>query len=343
MKYFLGVFIVFSLFYHNVFWNYKDFYDKYYDRVNIFLEKKSNWDIYKQKIILDNFLNSFEIKNKNHIFIKKLLDSIYDEILNKIEKFESTTQKVLLGYSEWQKEIYWYFRWNPKWNFIWVFANIHWWYEYWTYLTAMYLIKELEKQNKKNWFIIPTLNPDWLEIAKKDNFSKLHYVSGRWNKNKVDLNRNFCTSDFSWWEYVKYALFSKEKTELSKWFSCNSQAEVKIVLDVLNNYKFDAIIDIHSAWWIFFIPDYSIDDDRVINLWNKLKKSLWNDYKFNLVYKDEDEKLKKIKLYEIDDRWKDIYTWTMVNYIYENFNIPTILVELKKHWEVEKNLIKFFE
>jgi protein MpaA len=95
-----------------------------------------------------------------------------------------------------------------------------------------YLINEYLKTDlsniKNKLFIIPCLNPD----GKKKN--------QRQNANGIDLNRNFPTKN---WKVT-------DKKEYFGGFEAGSEIETKFMIDVLNNYKFDAILSIHAPFKI---------------------------------------------------------------------------------------------
>ena len=95
-----------------------------------------------------------------------------------------------------------------------------------------YLINEFLKTDlsniKNKLFIIPCLNPD----GKNKN--------QRQNSNGVDLNRNFPTKN---WRI----------TSRKEYFGGNepaSEIETKFMIDILSNYKFDAILSIHAPFEI---------------------------------------------------------------------------------------------
>lgn len=304
-----------------------------------FIERKSSWDIYK-KIILLNKIKK-QIKNypiSENYWISNILDNIEYKLKEDIDLFENNTQEVILWYSSSWNPIKWYFRWNPNLPFFWIFANIHWSYEYWTYHTSFYLKDIFEQNNKKQWFIIPSINIDWLNIAQFNNYSKEYFLEWRSNINNVDLNRNFCTSDYKNWNYIKISRDWKENTKIQKWNYCWDQNETITIMEVLKKYHFSTIIDLHSAWWILFIPNNSINDSRIVDLWNSIKNILWENYDFNINYKNSYEKKFKIKKYEVNEWWIWNYTWLMIQYIYEKYNIPTIIIEIENHWEIEYKL-----
>jgi len=320
----------------------------------------ANYEILEKKI--DNFLENktekkqLEILNKIDNEISKIQDAEKNEklfflkklVIKKSLKLKETleTQEIIIWYSNNNLPIKAYYRWDINKSFFWIFANIHWGYEYWTYNTAIYLKEILDNSDKTQRFIIPTINPDWLELAIKNNFSKNFYLEWRSNKNLVDLNRNFCTPDWQWWNFIKKSLWLvKEDITLSIWEYCLDQKETQVIDEVLQKYKFSEIIDLHSKWWIIFLPDNSIEDYKVINLWNRVKSILSKDYIFNPYYETEEQKLKKIKIYEINERFTNSYWWSMVSYIYLKYNLPTIILELKEHWKIEyglQNIIKIF-
>lgn len=95
------------------------------------------------------------------------------------------------------------------------------------YLINEYLKTDLTKI-KNRLLIIPCLNPD----GKAKN--------QRQNSNGIDLNRNFPTKNWA-------------KTDKKEYFGGNfpaSEVETQFMIDVLNDYKIDAILSIHAPFKI---------------------------------------------------------------------------------------------
>lgn len=280
---------------------------------------------------------SNSIKNENNYNKINMVIDLLEE--RKKYLINSKINKIQIGITKNKTPIFAYYKWDINKNFIWFFSNIHWWYEYWTYLTAIELIKNLENSNKTQWFIIPTLNPDWLKIAQNDNFKNEYYLSWRNNSNNIDLNRNFCTNDF------KITNYTKKWENFYSWNKCNQENETLAVDYTLNHFKFSEIISLHSTWKIFFIPDDSYYDKRIINLANKFKKIL-PDYFYSPPTNNKIYDTKIIEKIEINEwkKWnqKD-FTWLMENYIYQRYNIPTLLIELEYHNKVENKLINIIQ
>lgn len=306
---------------------------------------KSHKNLFIKKEIYNNLINKIDsLKSKIWEYNSdKLLEILYywlEKNIKEIEIYYSKVHKITLWYTKTGKEINAYYKWEPEKWYFWVFANIHWWYEYWTYNTALYLLDELNKSWKKWWFVIPTINPEWLEYYLNNTYNKSFFVNWRTNSNNVDINRNFCTKSFEFktfiknWEYIKTWI----------WW-CNSENETKIIIDTLKKYKFNQIISLHSEWNIFFIPENSFDDEKIKLFWSELHKLL-PSFDYDLSYNNNSQKEQKIYEYEIDEWWSKLYTGTMETYIYEKYNIPVILIELKKHWKTEfelKNLINYLK
>lgn len=314
------------------------------EKLDELVSKISNNDLEKKQIIYQKLGDKIKKINKNNdIKLEKIL-KIVNYSLNitnsEIEKEYKKIKKITLWYSKNRLPIYWYYKWNLNKWFFWIFSNIHWWYEYWTYKTAKYLIEEFDKSWTTWWFIIPTINPEWLEYYKNNNYKYTAYIKWRVNINNVDLNRNFCTKNY------KLKTFIKNWINIKTWIDwCNSEDETIAIVNTLEKYKFNKIISLHSEWNILFIPDNSINDKKIIDFWYQISKILPN-YKFDISYKNNYTKNQKIKEYEINEWWTADYTWTMENYIYENYNIPTILIEFPEHWKIEyklKNLIYILE
>lgn len=292
------------------------------------LEKKEI--IYKKLSIEIDKINENSNENLNNI--KKVIDYSLEKTTKELDIYYNQVKKITLWYTKTWLPIYAYYSWNPNYWYFWIFANIHWWYEYWAYETANYLINKFQNSWVTWWFIIPTINPEWLEYYKNSTIKYDAYLEWRVNSNNVDLNRNFCSKNFELKTFIKNWLNIKTGINL-----CNSESETKIIIDTLKKYKFNNIVSLHSEWEILYIPDNSIDDERIKNLWNQIS-SILHTYDFDLSYKNEAEKNQKIKKYEINEWWDSDYTWTMETYIYENYNIPTIIVEIYKHWIIEYNL-----
>lgn len=315
--------------------------DLIYQAVDNKFYKINWWDTEKILLSYKNIIISLDTLLQKKSFTKdqvQKLKNINLIIEYWVIKYENilfnTVKKIKLWESESWQAIYWYYRWNPKNGFFWIFANLHGSYEYGTYQTANYLIRELEKTNTTGWFIIPTINPDGLSYYESEWNHHTFYLKWRGNINNIDLNRNFCTKNFELKTFNKY--WSYFQTGIN-W--CNSEKETKAIINVLDTYKFNEIISLHSVGWNFFIPDWSIDDIRITRLWKKMKEILRN-YIFDISYSNTHEKEDKIFEYEIDEWWSKKFTWTMETYIYEKYNIPILIIELKQHWKIEYDLIK---
>lgn len=109
-----------------------------------------------------------------------------------------------------------------------------------------FLINEYLKTDlseiKNTLYFIPCLNPDGKSVNKRQN------------ANGVDLNRNFPTNNW-------------RRTENPEYFGgtmAGSEEETKFMIEVLNDYKFDAILSIHAP---FKIVNY---DGPAENLANKI-------------------------------------------------------------------------
>lgn len=282
------------------------------------------------KLILQ--AKQIKLNENNYKKINEILKSLENK---KNQLINNKINKIIIWKTSIWTPIYAYYKWDINKSFFWIISNIHWWYEYWTYKTTQELLKKLNKSNKTQWFIIPTLNPDWLNIAKNDNFKQKYYINWRNNSNNIDLNRSFCTTDFKVTNYEKkWIIFN------SSWV-CNSQNEILALDYILNHFKFDNIVSLHSTWKIFYIPDNSYYDKRIIDLWEKLKKILpdyyYNSPSYNILL--DQKEIEKIEINE----WNKLnleYTWLSENYIYQRYNIPIILIEFENHWEIEYDFLK---
>ena len=281
---------------------------------------------------LDKRLDQVSDKNQNVVIFSQAVENT----IKNLEIELSGVQKVVVWYSEELKEIYGYYKWDIDKDFLLITANSHGAYEYGTYLTALDLIEYFESQGKSQWFIIPTLNPDGLQIAIDDNFSKWFYLEWRSNANNVDINRNFCTKNFSSWEYVK--TFWWQRALIWTWVECADQLETQVIDTIFSAFSFSQMIDIHSLWAIIFIPDGWFNDQKVLDFANNIQQILWNNYDFTSKYSNNYQKNKLIQRYEFDEWGKNIYTWVLAQYIYETYNIPAIILELQYHGRIEKKL-----
>ncbi len=95
-----------------------------------------------------------------------------------------------------------------------------------------FLINKYLKENllniKNTLYFIPCLNPDGKSVNKRQN------------ANGIDLNRNFPTENW-------------RRTENPEYFGgtmAGSEIETKFMIDVINTYKFDAILSIHAPFKI---------------------------------------------------------------------------------------------
>jgi hypothetical protein len=199
------------------------------------------------------------------------------------------------------------------------------------------LKEKLIASNKKGWMIIETLNPDWLQVYlnsdRKDDF----YLEWRANVNNIDLNRNFCTKSFIKSNYVR----GNVKFQTGE--TCWQEREVSAIENLFKSYSFSGLIDIHSEWWILFIPENSFEDENVISFANRIKNLLWEDYFFEVDYETARQKEELIKIFDIDSWWEWEFTWTLITYFYELTGAPAVLLELQEHWEIGKEVLNLVE
>jgi hypothetical protein len=180
------------------------------------------------------------------------------------------------------------------------------------------------------------LNPDGLdEYFEKWNMLNA-YLDGRDNNNQVDLNRNFCSKNFILRESDKY--WKIMKTGRSH---CESESETRAFLWIMQNFPISHVISLHSTGGVFYIPDGSIDDAGLIWFTKKIH-SLIPDYDFYPDITTPEKRVESIVRYEIDEGWLGIYTGTLENYVYENYGIPTVLIELNTHGNIEERLRNIF-
>lgn len=146
-----------------------------------------------------------------------------------------------------------------------------------------YLIKEYLKSDlsdiKNKLLIVPCLNPD----GKNKN--------QRQNSNGIDLNRNFPTSN--WCITAKKEYFGGN--------SPASEIETKFMIDIIENYKIDAILSIHAPF-------------KIVNYDGPAKKLA--------------EKISEITQYPIQDDIGYPTPGSFGNYAGVERNIPIITLEL---------------
>lgn len=165
------------------------------------------------------------------------------------------------------------------------------------YLINQYLKTDLSKIKNK-LVIIPCLNPD----GKNKN--------QRQNSNGIDLNRNFPTKN---WKI----------TDRKEYFGGNEPAgeiETKFMVEVLNNYKFDAILSIHAPF-------------KIVN--------------YDGPAKELAEKISAITGYPVQGDIGYPTPGSFGNYAGVERNIPTITLELPEDetnehlWEVNKPVFEY--
>jgi len=261
------------------------------------LYKKLLWEI-------DLYIIKLHWKKDSSFYLYKSLQDIIRYWIFKTNKdlqSQNITKKVILGYSEKGLPIIAYYRWDPNKWFFGIFSNIHWGHEYWTYRSALKLKEKLEQQWKTGWFIIPTINPDWLELYKKWGLSQKFYKWGRVNSHKVDLNRNFCTKNFqSTNEVKKYSDWSTKILKSTSNWQCWSESEVKTIVNTLKKYKFNKVISLHSLWKIFYIPNWTLDNQKILQFWKELKSKVFLSYDFYPSYQWAFERKNQVIKYEFD-------------------------------------------
>ncbi|MCQ2957662.1 MAG: DUF2817 domain-containing protein [Candidatus Gastranaerophilales bacterium] len=91
---------------------------------------------------------------------------------------------------------------------------------------------------KNNLFFIPCLNPDGKSIC------------SRGNANNVDLNRNFPTKNY------EVTTFDDGTTSGA---SKSSELETKFLVNIIEKYKFDAILSIHAPFEIVNFDGDALD------------------------------------------------------------------------------------
>ena len=158
-----------------------------------------------------------------------------------------------------------------------------------------YLINKFLETNlseiKNKLLVIPCLNPDGKSINRRQN------------ANGIDLNRNFPTTNW-------------KKTDNADYFGGNepaSEIETKFMIEVLNNYKINAILSIHAPF-------------KIVN--------------YDGPAKEIAEKISKITGYPVQADIGYPTPGSFGNYAGVERNIPTITLELPEDETNEQLWIK---
>ena len=153
----------------------------------------------------------------------------------------------------------------------------------------------LENGTNKNLIIVPCLNPDGMTL------------NTRQNANKVDLNRNFPTKNWT-------------KTNIGEDYyggeAPESETETKFIMQIIEEYKPKQIVTIHTPYKIV-----NFDGDE------KAKKLA--------------EKIAKILSYEIDDDIGYPTPGSFGTYYGKERNIPVITIELDENETLSELCPKF--
>ncbi|MBQ6515956.1 DUF2817 domain-containing protein [bacterium] len=153
----------------------------------------------------------------------------------------------------------------------------------------------LKNGTNKNLIIVPCLNPDGMTL------------NTRQNANKVDLNRNFPTKNWT-------------KTNIGEDYyggeTPESETETKFIMQIIEEYKPKQIVTIHTPYKIV-----NFDGDE------KAKKLA--------------EKIAKILSYEIDDDIGYPTPGSFGTYYGKERNIPVITIELDENETLSELCQKF--
>lgn len=161
-----------------------------------------------------------------------------------------------------------------------------------------YLKNIEEKELKNRLLIIPCLNPDGKAL------------NTRQNANKIDLNRNFPTKNWTKTEDAQY--FGGEKA--------NSEIETQFVVDVIENSQLDAILTLHTPY-------------KIVN--------------YDGPAKDLAEKISEITDYPVEEDIGYPTPGSFGTYAGKERNIPTITLELADDenfstlWKKNKEIFHF--
>ena len=165
-----------------------------------------------------------------------------------------------------------------------------------------YLINEFLKFNlsetKNKLLFIPCLNPDGKNKNKRQN------------SNGVDLNRNFPTKNWT-------------NTGNKEYFGGNepaSEIETRFIIDILNNYKIDAVLSIHAPF-------------RIVN--------------YDGPANELAQKISELTGYPVQEEIGYPTPGSFGNYAGVERNIPVITLELPENetneglWEVNKPVFEY--
>ncbi len=237
-------------------------------------------------------------------------DNIFDcpEIdENLVKKYEKSIWKTVL----WQDILsYAFWHWSEK---ILYFGWTH-WNEVWTVKLMNRWVNFLAKQGddffcKKEIIVIPCLNIDWYweALKRSEYFSWGRF--GKVNSNKVDLNRNFPTANWS----KKSTLFAAWKhSEVSGWESAWSESETMALLDLIEWNKVKTVYTFHNCW------------GTVFGKWTQLVHKKVRDYSQKSWYRVfQDEEFDSL---EKRQKTGQIMVWA------EEKKIDVIEVEMRTRW-----------
>lgn len=161
-----------------------------------------------------------------------------------------------------------------------------------------YLKNIEEKELKNRLLVIPCLNPDGKDLKTRQN------------TNKIDLNRNFPTKNWTKTEDVQY--FGGEKA--------NSEIETRFVVDIIENNQLEAILTLHTPY-------------KIVN--------------YDGPAKDLAEKISKITGYPTEEDIGYPTPGSFGTYTGKERNIPTITLELADDevfttlWQKNKEIFHF--
>lgn len=179
-------------------------------------------------------------------------------------------------------------------------------------LWANYLNKNLSLiPHNHQMVIIPVLNPDGYQNALgTPDYFKGGKI-GRFNANKVDLNRNFPEK----WQKNAFWYYGGKETPVNAGKSPVSEPETRALTDFINNNKVKII-------WAFHSRDFTIvsgDDDYSVNIAQKYKDMLNKKSKHNYRYIPNDE-------------WhREKYTGHIKLWL-DTLNISFVEVEMSSRW-----------
>lgn len=194
-----------------------------------------------------------------------------------------------------------------------------------TYLWMLNML-EHQKENQQHWLFLPLTNPDGL----------FRNPATRINANNVDLNRNFPSPD---WDELAINYWVNHYRKNKRRYpgpSANSEPETQWLVDIIDEFKPDAIISVHAPYGLV---DYDGPDHAVPNKIGALKHRELGTFPGSLGrYAGEYLEIPVLTLElraagtmpsnkEIYNMWQDVEEWTSTKVKGENPALPKSLTK----------------